>query len=594
MESNIVRLQLFSLLLAVAAGSALLFMDFPFLLLRQLFVLLAAFSLLAFAFSAGAILRFPGRKHALKAGAIHLYTTLYLVWISVLLLYSGGDVRAFITYAAGVVAVPAIFSLDPLFFFLVCALDALFLRLYPVYSNLPRQEYFMEQLPVLLMLLLLGIVISMFHYLGTLELFLLKKQSEEKERKAELAMRGGNLGYWNWNLQQEQIEVDGRWFGMLGYKEEPGTISFEDFFRLIHPEDRTAVAKALQEYLDGANEDFRLSFRMQEAGGGYRWVYSEGGVTEYDTSHRALSMHGIHQDIQQLRSQQRQLAENEERFKAYTENAPVGVCIVEQGSFQYVNPEAVRIAGYSEEELLGGVGLLRLIHPEDRRKVVSELKYLRRHRQVKGEYLFRIVSRQGTTHWIENRVSVLDWNSMRLLISAVDVSEREAAQERLRTYANFDELTGIYNRRVGLAILRQEMRRAERERNPVSACFLDVNGLKKVNDRAGHATGDELIRDVVRGVRETMRKNDVVCRLGGDEFLVIFPQCDGENAEKIWKRIEEEYTAINQDGSREYSLSVSHGIVQYPGDELHSLEDLLKRADQRMYREKRQVRADDV
>jgi diguanylate cyclase (GGDEF)-like protein len=222
--------------------------------------------------------------------------------------------------------------------------------------------------------------------------------------------------------------------------------------------------------------------------------------------------------------------------------------------------------------------------------VLTELKRLYRNRQVKDEYLFRIISRSGRIHWIESRVAVLNWRRMRLLISAVDVSEREAAQSKLQAYATYDELTGIYNRRVGLALLEKEMHRAERERIPLSVCYMDVNGLKWVNDHFGHSAGDQLLLEVVQGIIDAMRKGDVVCRLGGDEFLGIFPQCNTDNAEKIWQRIEERYVAMNGIPGRVYYISVSHGITEYSGEEGCTVEELLRDTDLRMYEEKRRLR----
>jgi diguanylate cyclase (GGDEF)-like protein/PAS domain S-box-containing protein len=574
----------------IAVANAFIFIGFEDPVPRTLYLVMGGFSGAAFAGTVYLYRRGSRAETTLKAGVVHFVITFYVVWATLQLLYSGGDVRAVATYAAGFMAVPAVFSLDPVFFALLGALDALFLLFFPQVLPALGPEVLSGQLPLLLNIILFAVLVSVLHYLITLELFLITRMTEGEERKAELALRGGNLGYWNWNLEGEWIEVDGRWFGMLGYPQEPGRITFEEFFRMVHPEDRTILAKMIQEYLDGVAEPYRTSFRMAEKDGDYRWIYAAGSVTERDAKGRPLVMHGIHQDIQQLRSQQQLLAESEARFKAYTENAPVGVCIVEQGSFHYVNPETVRISGFTEGELLGGVGLIRLVHPDDRHDIIAELKHLRKKREVKGEYLFRIVSRNGQTHWIESRVSVLDWKTMRLLISAIDVTERKAAQAKLQAYATYDELTGTYNRRVGLAMLEKEMHRAERERSPTSACFMDINGLKEVNDLHGHGKGDELILEVVKAVTDVMRKNDILCRLGGDEFLIIFPQCDRSNAEKIWRRIAERYEELNRQTGRQYTISVSHGISEYTGGHEGDLEDVLRTADLRMYEEKRRIR----
>ena len=589
-ESNFGRLQLFSLIILFAVANAYVFMSFPTPQSRALFLVMGGISAATLAGSLLVGRRSTRGSTLLKRVLIYFVILVYILWVTLQLYYGGGDVRSFVTYAVGIMVIPAVFSLGPLFFLLLGVVEAGGLFLLPYAAAALTPALVLDYLPLLLNIIVLGVLIAGLHYLIFVKLFLIQKAREEKERKTELALRGGNLGYWNWDLENETIEVDGRWLEMLGYPEEPGVITFERFFRMIHPHDRSKVAQALQKYLDGEAQAYRLSFRISGSDGSYRWVYSEGSITQYGADGSARTMHGIHQNIQQFRSQQLQLAESEARFKAYTENAPVGVCIVEHGSFQYVNPETVRIVGYTEQELLTKVGLLQLVHPEDRHKVIAELKYLRRQRKVKGEYLFRIISRSGEIHWIESRVSVLDWHHMRLLLSAVDVTEREAAQEKLQEYATYDDLTGTFNRRVGLSLLEQEMKRAEREETPVSACFLDINGLKRVNDIYGHGKGDELILEVVQGVKEAMRRNDVVCRLGGDEFLIVFPRCDAYNAEKAWGRIAERYERMNRLSGRSYTISVSHGITEYRGVESVTTDELLKKADSDMYREKHRSR----
>jgi diguanylate cyclase (GGDEF)-like protein len=106
----------------------------------------------------------------------------------------------------------------------------------------------------------------------------------------------------------------------------------------------------------------------------------------------------------------------------------------------------------------------------------------------------------------------------------------------------------------------------------LSLCFIDINGLKEVNDQLGHQFGDELIVSTVDGIKVEIREEDFIIRMGGDEFLVVFNGIDCETAEKVWMRIKHRYDQINIEENRKYMISVSHGIVDYGNDEISEVE----------------------
>lgn len=150
-----------------------------------------------------------------------------------------------------------------------------------------------------------------------------------------------------------------------------------------------------------------------------------------------------------------------------------------------------------------------------------------------------------------------------------------------------DHLTQTLSRRSGLAKLNQMLRRDNRRAVKLSLCFLDINGLKTVNDYLGHKYGDELIVSVAEGIKDEIRDGDFVIRMGGDEFLVVFDGIDQVNAENIWTRILDRYQCINDQELRPYQISVSHGIVEYDHCEKSEVDLLIKRADDKMYLEKK-------
>jgi len=162
---------------------------------------------------------------------------------------------------------------------------------------------------------------------------------------------------------------------------------------------------------------------------------------------------------------------------------------------------------------------------------------------------------------------------------------------RIKFYSEFDPLTKTLNRRAGIAKLNELFPTDERRHFLMSLCFIDINGLKEVNDTLGHKLGDELITSAADVIKETIRAQDFLVRLGGDEFLIVFNGIGAEMAETIWQRIVQVYNQINKDDNRSYIISVSHGIVDFDNKQKTHVDDLINAADEKMYNEKQIIKA---
>ena len=163
-------------------------------------------------------------------------------------------------------------------------------------------------------------------------------------------------------------------------------------------------------------------------------------------------------------------------------------------------------------------------------------------------------------------------------------------KEKIKYFSEYDVMTGVYNRRVGFEMLSQLYRKPESKDCMMSICFIDINGLKEVNDALGHEAGDELICSVVAGIKKGIGEKDVIARLGGDEFLIIFSGIDEGRSEEIWKHIVEDFDHINAAENRKYLISVSHGITSFQCNSDQAIDAMVNLADEKMYQEKREIR----
>jgi diguanylate cyclase (GGDEF)-like protein len=162
------------------------------------------------------------------------------------------------------------------------------------------------------------------------------------------------------------------------------------------------------------------------------------------------------------------------------------------------------------------------------------------------------------------------------------MSKMEARTEEVFNLAILDPLTGLYNRRCGEQRLAQEILRSQRHGHPLTVISLDLNGLKYINDTFGHAAGDELIKCFARRINKAIRGSDLAIRQGGDEFVLLLPECKPEEVRHVLGRL----SGMKLDlGGQTIPLVFSVGWTNYvPGE---SAETLLQRADEAMYANKR-------
>jgi diguanylate cyclase (GGDEF)-like protein len=161
-------------------------------------------------------------------------------------------------------------------------------------------------------------------------------------------------------------------------------------------------------------------------------------------------------------------------------------------------------------------------------------------------------------------------------------------QDELRHLATIDPLTGVANRRGFLPLADYQLQVSRREHRPTALAFIDVDGLKSVNDECGHATGDDLLREVGVLLQDTVRASDIVARLGGDEFCVLLTGESGFDPGTAVLRLEHTFAWANRLPARKYPISVSIGLARYePNGAGDTTDQLIRRADRAMYESKR-------
>ena len=278
------------------------------------------------------------------------------------------------------------------------------------------------------------------------------------------------------------------------------------------------------------------------------------------------------------------LKESEESFRYLVNNAYEGIVVVQNKRLVFVNPRMSEMTGYDKDSLLKLETFMPLIAPDARETMMANhLKRL----AGKGSpvrYESSFLKRDGTIYPIELTGVLISWNNKPATLNIIsDISERKAAEESVRFMALHDNLTQLPNRYLLMERLEQSLAQAQRSKQPLGICFIDLNGFKLVNDTYGHNIGDMLLQGVAERLLDLMRDSDTLARMGGDEFVILLPQVDGRSGiQTLITRIDKALESPFFFDSLELICQASIGFSLFPenGD---TAEELLHVADQKMY-----------
>lgn len=290
---------------------------------------------------------------------------------------------------------------------------------------------------------------------------------------------------------------------------------------------------------------------------------------------------------QSLSVSRKELEDSKKLFKTISDVATDWILWqTPHGEIVYTSPACERITGYTEQELLDNPGLVKkMVHPEDLEQWTFHFHDVNKQQEPGGNE-FRIVTKQGVVKWIEHTCRPV-YNEADEFVgirsSNSDITSRKKIETQLEYLSLRDKLTDLYNR----AFLECEIERFEGGRSyPVTILAADLDGLKLANDTFGHKKGDELLTTAARLMRNCLRKEDILARVGGDEFIALMPATDKNTGEMVAKRIQEAVDEYNN-SRQDLPLGISIGVATSEGYGV-SLEEAIRRADDLMYQHKRE------
>ncbi|MBD3369747.1 diguanylate cyclase [Candidatus Fermentibacteria bacterium] len=227
----------------------------------------------------------------------------------------------------------------------------------------------------------------------------------------------------------------------------------------------------------------------------------------------------------------------------------------------------------------------------------EDFENLRRSVESTGSWEGEVACRRldGTWFFSQATATVVDEGSgseeeRSYVLSFLDISRRVELESRLRELSLRDSMTGLYNRRGFMTIARQLIESSRRREAGVGLLFIDLDGLKRINDEFGHSVGDVAITKTAEVLRSAFRDSDVLARMGGDEFVVLFMDPSDLSERELRRRLEGQLKKLEVSGDVPFDLCMSCGYSSSVIGEDTGLSDLLRRADDRMYVDKQRRR----
>ncbi len=424
-----------------------------------------------------------------------------------------------------------------------------------------------------------------------------KTSLTERDNIWRQALEGAGQGVWDHDLIRGKVQYSPAWYRMRGF--QPGEdIDRElgSWLERIHPDDRPSIILSTQRQDKGELRDNAFEYRERHRDGGWVWILSRGRPVERLPNGAVARIVGTDTDITSLKQIENQLADEKERLRVTLQSVADGIIATDaQGNVTFINPAAEALTGWTLSQAVGQPArqILTLLSTDGSVPPCPVRLSISKAEPVVLEDNSVLVNAAGEIRDISLTSSPLR-NSDGLVMGAVvvfqDVTRSRNLQRELAHSASHDPLTGLPNRVAFDRALRNAIDVARNVHSEHALCYIDLDHFKFVNDTAGHAAGDELLRHIAALIKQACRSSDFVGRIGGDEFVMLLMECDLQRARSICEKLTREISAfVFRWEDQTFQVGASIGITAVTCRQ-PSTSQLTKQADAACYAAKRNGR----
>ncbi|MBE0581626.1 PAS domain S-box protein [Devosia sp.] len=403
----------------------------------------------------------------------------------------------------------------------------------------------------------------------------LQKKAEEalahSESRWNFALESARQGVWDHDIRTDTMFYSRMWRIMRGMSPDmPVPVAHqEEWVSRLHPDDVAQVLANIGRQ-DRGDEDFdALEYRERKADGSYVWILSRGKPVEWDEHGNPTRTLGTDTDITRLKTIEFELAAEKERLRVTLDAIADGMISADQnGLIVLMNPAAELLTGFASTEAIGkdvrSIFTLRDGMTGDMQEC-PVAKCLASDQPVHLDDDMILVSRDGAERDIRCTAAPVRTPAGALTGAVLvfqDVTQSRTMQRELAHSATHDDLTDLPNRAAFERVLNGAIGSARDGGRRHCLLYIDLDRFKPVNDSAGHAAGDALLKQVAQTIRGSCRSHDVAARIGGDEFAVLLTDCPLEGGQRIADKIVRAIAALAFGwASRTYHIGASVGLT---------------------------------
>jgi diguanylate cyclase (GGDEF)-like protein/PAS domain S-box-containing protein len=400
-----------------------------------------------------------------------------------------------------------------------------------------------------------------------------------REERYNFAVNLTGIGVWDLILtgpNMNQLVWNDNMFQIFNVDPDDFKATYEDFERCVHPDDREKVNQNIKQCFK-TKKVFKTQFRIVTHPGEIRYVSAQAKVS-FNAEGRPVRLTGINQDmtsreIEKIKTKEllEMIDENERKYRALFESSSDAIMLLSDNLFVECNDATLSMFNAPDRShFLGTHPSVFSPHkqPDGRLSTVAADAYIAEARRAgKASFAWTHKRLTGEVFSAEVLLTPVVLKTQDLIQATVrDITALVQLQEKLTFLSTHDQLTGLYNRHGLMQFFSKELNRAKRYAHAFSILMLDIDFFKRMNDTYGHQEGDKVLVHFSQVVSSTIRIHDIAIRFGGEEFLILLPETDIVEAQKLAERIriKTERATVQLDKKNKIQYTVSIGVAAYP------------------------------
>jgi len=414
---------------------------------------------------------------------------------------------------------------------------------------------------------------------------------QESEEHLRLVLEGAELGFWDWDILSGTVKRNEQWANMLGYTYDEIQNTTQQWTDFIYPEDRQRAWQSIEDVIEGRSLAHKIEYRMLHKDGSIRWILDQAKVMKRDADGKPTRMSGTHNDITDRKKIEEAINEGNLQLNRILDNLFAYVALLDtNGLVQEINKAPLDRSGYHHKDFVGQLfydASLWNYDEEVRTQLIVAINDAKQGNFSRYDALAKMGIDLVPLDFQIGPIYDNSGQVIGLLATAVDITERKRLEVELKRQAHLDYLTGLPNRRSFMEQGEVELSRTQRYGTTLSILMLDIDHFKQINDVYGHQAGDLVLKTLALIFQEVLRSVDIIGRMGGEEFAVILPETDIDQATEVAERLREVISEgeVSLPVGLRINYTVSIGVTTLI-DKNSNIEMLLYEADKALYRAK--------